>query len=137
MVFIANFRPPAGAFTVQFPAGMLDNQNLEQNALRELQQETGLKASKLLKLPLVPIYCDPWKSNERGMLYIAIIDGTSPDFHVGQDLDNEQNIRVFTLPLDENLCTNLKAYADQKGYFIHTKIWTLCAGFNFSSLLAF
>jgi hypothetical protein len=102
-----------------------------------LQEETGLKASKLLKLPALPIYCDPWKSNENGMFYIALVDGTSPDFQVHQELDNSENIRVFTLTLDENLCTNLKAYADSKGYLIHTKVWALCCGFNLSNFLNF
>jgi 8-oxo-dGTP pyrophosphatase MutT (NUDIX family) len=43
--------------------------------LRELEEETGYVAERILKLPSRPIHCDPWKSNEAGFLYIGIING--------------------------------------------------------------
>jgi hypothetical protein len=34
IVFIANFRPSAGRFTIEFPAGLLESSNYEENGLR-------------------------------------------------------------------------------------------------------
>jgi hypothetical protein len=43
-------------------------------------------AKKILKLPNLIVHCDPWKSNEGGMLYIGIIDGDDPNHYKGQNL---------------------------------------------------
>lgn len=35
---IANFRPPVGKFCLEFPAGMVEGNNFEEDALRELSE---------------------------------------------------------------------------------------------------
>jgi hypothetical protein len=37
------------------------------------------------------------------MLYVAIIDGDDPNHYSQQNLDNDENIRSFTLPLDNKI----------------------------------
>jgi 8-oxo-dGTP pyrophosphatase MutT (NUDIX family) len=36
LVLIANFRPPLGKFCLEFPAGMIETTDYEENARREL-----------------------------------------------------------------------------------------------------
>ena len=43
----------------------MDTNNLEENALRELKEETGYVGKKIIQEIEVPkYYYDPWKSNE-------------------------------------------------------------------------
>ena len=105
--------------------------------MRELEEETGYIAEKILKLPALPIHCDPWKSNEAGMLYIAIINGDDPNHIKKQNLDNDENIRIFTLPINSQLSINLEEYSKKNGYSIHTKVWTFCLGFNLQNMIQF
>ena len=51
IVMIANFRPAAGKFCLEFPAGMIEGTDYKENALRELTEETGYIAKKVLKIP--------------------------------------------------------------------------------------
>jgi ADP-ribose pyrophosphatase len=87
MVLIANFRPPIGKFCLEFPAGMVEGSNFEEEALRELTEETGYQAEKILKVPQVMIYCDPWKSSECGFMYIGIIKEENPNHKIAQNLE--------------------------------------------------
>ena len=41
LVCIAQFRAPAGKFILEFPAGLCDGSNIEEDAFRELKEETG------------------------------------------------------------------------------------------------
>ena len=41
LVLIANYRPPVDSFVLEFPAGLMDDKDLKDNALRELKEETG------------------------------------------------------------------------------------------------
>lgn len=43
VVLIANFRPPVNKFVLEFPSGLLEDENYEENARREVLEETGYK----------------------------------------------------------------------------------------------
>ena len=49
-------------------------------------QETGYVINKFIEIPYPVMYTDPWKSNECGLFYIAIIDGDDPNHKKEQDL---------------------------------------------------
>lgn len=65
-----------------------------------MQEETGYIIDKFVPLPLPQIFCDPWKSNETGLLYIGLINGDDEKSKKQQNLEEEENIKVFTLPFD-------------------------------------
>ncbi|KAM5172475.1 ADP-sugar pyrophosphatase [Mantella aurantiaca] len=62
MVLIKQFRPPLGCYCLEFPAGLIDeNETAEQAALRELEEETGYKGEVM---ECSPVSClDPGLSN--------------------------------------------------------------------------
>lgn len=60
---IACFRPPISKFALEFPSGLLEDNDYEENGRREVLEETGYVIDRFVKLPCPPIYCDPWKSN--------------------------------------------------------------------------
>ena len=41
MLIIASFRIPLRKYILEFPAGILEDDNVEENAVRELKEETG------------------------------------------------------------------------------------------------
>jgi 8-oxo-dGTP pyrophosphatase MutT (NUDIX family) len=84
VVLVANFRPPVGKFVIEFPSGLVESNDYEANAQRELLEETGFIAKRFVTMPLSQIYSDPWKSNENGMLYLGVIDGDDPNSHHAQ-----------------------------------------------------
>jgi 8-oxo-dGTP pyrophosphatase MutT (NUDIX family) len=43
---IASFRIPSQKYILEFPAGMNDSANMEENGLRELKEETGYGAAR-------------------------------------------------------------------------------------------
>ncbi len=42
IVMIMEFRPPVRGYTLEFPTGMTNDSNYEENARRQLLEETGL-----------------------------------------------------------------------------------------------
>ena len=53
VIFVEQFRPPVGANVIEFPAGLVGDKGTETIAtavMRELFEETGYKADKIIKL---------------------------------------------------------------------------------------
>lgn len=76
LLLIANYRPPVDAYVVEFPAGLLDCDDVIENAHRELKEETGYIADEIKLLNFSPVLrVDPWKSNESSKIVVAFIDG--------------------------------------------------------------
>jgi 8-oxo-dGTP pyrophosphatase MutT (NUDIX family) len=61
----------------------MDDSNLEENALRELREETGyvgtIDKSTFTQFPPPTVYGDPWKSNESAKLvFVEVDEGQTP-----------------------------------------------------------
>jgi|JI9StandDraft_2_1071091.scaffolds.fasta_scaffold2049783_1 8-oxo-dGTP pyrophosphatase MutT (NUDIX family) len=68
---IVEFRAPVHGYTLEFPTGMAEDTNYEENARRELLEETGYVIDKIVKTPTPILYYDPWKSDENTYLFVA------------------------------------------------------------------
>ena len=63
IVLIRQFRPPAGKYLIEFPAGLIDpGETPEKTAVRELFEETGYRGDIIRVLP--PTYNSPGMSGE-------------------------------------------------------------------------
>lgn len=94
MVLVKQFRKPIEGVILEVPAGKIEKgEDPENTAVRELQEETGYKASKIKHL--YTFYSSPGFSAEKIFLYLAedIIPGeASPD-------ENE-HVETVTYDLD-------------------------------------
>ena len=96
VVLERQYRYPISRVVIEIPAGKLDyaDEDRLEAAKRELHEETGLTADKWTDIGLY--YPAPAYSDEKITMYLA------QGLHKGkQDLDEDEFLEVFTMPLAE------------------------------------
>lgn len=74
---------------------MDNNGTLEENAVRELKEETGYHA-KIEKENWLRAHYDPWKSTENCVIMKVMIDGDDArNQNPEQHLESDENIKVY------------------------------------------
>ena len=96
VLLVRQFRPPAGKFMIEFPAGLIDpGESAERTAARELYEETGDEGKILHIFP--PAVNSPGMSGESITIVQMEIDGTAypeePESHQ-EDSESIETIRV-------------------------------------------
>lgn len=104
LVVVEQFRVGAlddenGPWLFEFVAGMFDaNESAEEVATRELEEEAGLKAKRLIYA--TSYYSSPGGTDEKLTIYIAEVDSKSAaDF--GGLPEEDEDIRVHVIPRDK------------------------------------
>ncbi len=99
---IKQFRYAVGKELIEIPAGKLDaGEDPKVAAVRELEEEAGIRAENIIHLgDIIPTcgYC-----NE--VIYVYGATGLS---HVAQNLDEDEIVSIFTMPLTEAVDAVLK-----------------------------
>ena len=98
ILLIRQYRYATGGFLLEVPAGRPDapGEDWEVCARRELREETGLTAERMI--PLTAIYTTPGFSDERIHLFMAT------GLRAGDTtLDSDEFVEPVTLPLSEAL----------------------------------
>lgn len=101
VVMVKQFRPPMGCYTLEFPAGLIDEgESVEVAALRELKEETGYKGEVVA---VTPVTClDPGLSNCTTQIVLVNINGDEMEnINPTQQLGDGEFVEVLLLPLDE------------------------------------
>lgn len=101
VVMVKQFRPPMGGYTLEFPAGLIDDgETAEVAALRELKEETGYKGEVV---GVTPVTClDPGLSNCTTQIVLVNINGDEGEnINPTQQLGDGEFVEVVLLPLDE------------------------------------
>jgi ADP-ribose pyrophosphatase len=97
LLFIKQWRRAVGAILIEFPAGTLDpEESSERCAARELQEETGFKATALTRIG--GFYSTPGFCTEYLHLFVGQGLEPSPLPH-----DDDEAIDLLPLPLEEAL----------------------------------
>ncbi|XP_068416339.1 ADP-sugar pyrophosphatase isoform X3 [Eschrichtius robustus] len=92
IILVKQFRPPMGGYCLEFPAGLIDeNESPEAAALRELEEETGYKGDVAECSPAVCM--DPGLSNCTTHIVTVTING-----------DDAENVRPKPKPGDGGTC---------------------------------
>ena len=94
LLLIRQFRPPAGKFMIEFPAGLVDpGEDIETTAHRELYEETGYQGKFLFST--APGYSSPGLTGEAVALAVMEIDGEKYPVAPENHQEECEDIEVF------------------------------------------
>ena len=113
------FRPPVRKYVVEFPAGLMDEteDTLEEAAGRELLEETGYSAEKMIYLTEGP------QSSGASSEVLTAFLATGLTFHGIEKRDETEDIEVLKIPIHE-IYQKLSALRSE-GNLIDLKIYGL------------
>jgi len=119
LVAVEQYRPPIDAPVLEFPAGLIDEDDgPADTALRELREETGYRGRVIEVSP--PVYNSPGLTDE--WVCMVRVEVTGRDT---ARLEPDEAIQVHELPL-EDLLDHLHALS-RSGLRIDAKLWSFAA----------
>lgn len=128
-ILVIQFRPPVNAFTIEWPAGLIDaNETPEEAAVRELYEETGYRGKVISSSPAVS--ADPGMSSANMVLCMVEVEVKEGEAEPEQHLDEGEEIQRVEVPLGE-LYERLEGYA-REGYVVAAKLYHWAAGVKFA-----
>jgi len=130
-VLVEQYRPPINKAVIELPAGLVDkNESPEDAAVRELYEETGYVATRVIKSSPV-IVSDPGMTNANMKLVVleVLMEGQLeiPDQHL--DIGEHIVRRVVEL---RKLESELQEY-NRKGYSVDARLFHLATGYTMAS----
>jgi len=132
IVLVSQYRPPLATTCLEFPAGLIDKgETAEIAAFRELLEETGLTAHRLISLS--PVCCsDPGLTNANMQLAVVEVDLDSPQNRdAEQKLDEGECIDVEIAPWAD-LLPWLMDKKEKTGYEIDARLMSFALGLDLS-----
>lgn len=130
-MLVIQYRPPLDAYTVEWPAGLIDaGETAEEAARREFKEETGFEVSRVLSVSPVQA-ADPGMSNANMQLVMVEVEvpaggGGMPE----QRLDDGERIERVVVPLAE-LYERLVEYSKRERFVVAAKLLHFAQGMEF------
>ncbi len=99
-VLARQFRPPVGGFSVEFPAGLVDEgETPERTAVRELREETGYTGEVVNTRPTA--FSSPGMTSETVTLVEMVVDDeASENAFLETDFDDGEHVETIFAPRD-------------------------------------
>lgn len=139
-VLVQQFRPPIGCYSIEFPAGFVDEQDesAQAAALRELHEETGYTGVAVRGDHLeIPTSLEPGclKSNITNV-HVLIDGDDAQNKNCVQHLDEGEFVKVLLLPV-RNILQHLNQYVNDKSekYVIDSKLYCFALGLHMGASL--
>ncbi|ETS84476.1 hypothetical protein PFICI_02501 [Pestalotiopsis fici W106-1] len=129
-LIVIQYRPPLDAYTVEWPAGLIDaSETAEQAAVREFKEETGYDC-KLLSISPVQA-ADPGMSNANMQMAMVEVQLQEGDELPEQRLEDGEHIQRVIIPLSE-FYDRLVAYSKQDRMIVAAKLFHFAHGMHFA-----
>jgi ADP-ribose pyrophosphatase len=129
-MLVIQYRPPLDAYTVEWPAGLVDaDETAEQAAVREFREETGYDCSVLSVSPVQA--ADPGMSNANMQLVMVEAQLGDGDELPEQRLDDGERIERVVVPLAE-FYDRLVEYTKKPRMVVAAKLFHFAAGMQFA-----
>ncbi|RYP51172.1 hypothetical protein DL768_003440 [Monosporascus sp. mg162] len=135
---VIQYRPPLDAYTVEWPAGLVDeDETPEQAAIREFKEETGYECRVVSISPLQA--ADPGMTSANMQLVMVEADLPGTEWGGGegdigmplQRLEDGEHIQRVVLPLNE-LYDRLVEYSKRDRMIVAAKLFHFAAGMHFA-----
>lgn len=128
LILVAVYRYPVSCMVLEFPAGLAEDLNITQTALKELKEETGYIARESDIREISPVvYTDPWKSTESVRYVIVDVPDIEENEHPVQELEDEEIIIVELVSFDR-LLDNILRLVAEKGYGLDSRLYLFAKG---------
>jgi ADP-ribose pyrophosphatase len=129
-LLVIQYRPPLDAYTVEWPAGLVDAaETAEQAAVREFREETGYDCRVVSVSP--PQAADPGMSSANMQLVMVEVDLGEGEELPEQRLEDGEHILRVVVPLAE-LYERLVQYSNQDRMIVAAKLFHFAAGMHFA-----
>lgn len=93
-LFIKQYRPAIDNYIIGFPAGLVEGENLEEEALRELKEETGYKGKVKGISPIISSNAALLTDTVR-IVSVEIDENDKENLNPKQQLETEEEIEVI------------------------------------------
>jgi len=129
-LLVIQYRPPLDAYTVEWPAGLIDaDETAEEAAVREFKEETGYDCRVLSVSPVQA--ADPGLSNANMQLVMVEVQLGEDDKQPTQRLEDGEHIERVVVPLAE-LYDRLMEYSKKERVVVAAKLFHFAAGMQFA-----
>ncbi|RMZ76453.1 hypothetical protein DV737_g4816, partial [Chaetothyriales sp. CBS 132003] len=127
---VIQYRPPIGKYTIEWPAGLIDeDETAEQAAVREMKEETGYEGKIIEVGPVVS--SDPGMTSATLQLVMMEVQLKEGEHMPEQRLDEGELIERVVVNLDQ-LYTRLLEWSEKDEYMVAGKLFSFAAGMHFA-----
>lgn len=131
-LLVIQYRPPLDAYTVEWPAGLVDaGETAEEAAVREFKEETGYECSVVSVSPVQA--ADPGMSSANMQLVMVEVrlEEGEEEVRPEQRLEDGEHIERVVVPMGE-LYARLVEYAGKERMVVAAKLFHFAAGMEFA-----